>query len=154
MLSDLKHLRTLEYAGQPPVNVVDWTVMGAATPVKNREQYDSCWACATTSSPEGDEFIVTDNMSPLRSCNSCENQLCVAGDRFVAGLRQTQMLRSRRSTLTWDGVKTRRKTMATSRKRCTCTCRGVHCAGSSCTLRRASTGCGIFDASATWHVSG
>ena len=40
--------------------------MGAATPVKNREQYDSCWACATTSFPEVcDEFIVTDNMSPL-----------------------------------------------------------------------------------------
>ena len=27
-------------------------------------------------------------------------------------------------------------------------CRGVHCAGSSCVLRRASTGSGIFDATA------
>ena len=81
----------------------------------------------------------------MRSCNNCENQLCVAGDRFVAGSRQTQMLKLRRSTLTRDGVKTRCMTMATSRKRCTCTCRRVHWAGSNCTLRRASTGCGIFD---------
>ena len=58
------------------------------------------------------------------------------------------MPRSRRSTLTWDGVKTRRKTMATSSVRCTCTCRGVHCAGSSHNLRRASTGSGILVASA------
>ena len=26
-----------------PVNAVDWILMGAVTPVKNREQYDSCW---------------------------------------------------------------------------------------------------------------
>ena len=32
-----------EYFGQPPVNVVDWILKGAVTPVKNREQYDSCW---------------------------------------------------------------------------------------------------------------
>ena len=32
-----------EYVGQPPVNVVDWTLMGAVTPVKNREQCDSRW---------------------------------------------------------------------------------------------------------------
>ena len=25
------------------MNVVDWILMGAVTPVKNREQYDSCW---------------------------------------------------------------------------------------------------------------
>ena len=31
------------YVGQPPVNVVDWTLMGAVTPVKNREQCDSRW---------------------------------------------------------------------------------------------------------------
>ena len=41
VLSGLKHLRTHEYVGQPPVNVVDWTVMKAVTPVKNREQCDS-----------------------------------------------------------------------------------------------------------------
>ena len=39
-----KHLRNHEYIGQPPVNVVDWTVKGVVTPVKNREQRDSCWA--------------------------------------------------------------------------------------------------------------
>ena len=38
MLSDLKHLRNHEYVGQTPVNVVDWTVKGVVTPVKNREQ--------------------------------------------------------------------------------------------------------------------
>ena len=32
-----------EYVGQSPVNVVDWTLIGALTPVKNREQCDSCW---------------------------------------------------------------------------------------------------------------
>ena len=47
-----------------------------------------------------------------------------------------------------NGVKTRRKTMATSSVRCTCTCRGVRCAGSSYNLRRASTGSGILGASA------
>ena len=36
--SGLKHLRNHEYVGQPPVNVVDWTVKGVVTPVKNREQ--------------------------------------------------------------------------------------------------------------------
>ena len=36
MLSGLQHLRTHEYVGQPPLNVVEWTVMGAVTPVKNR----------------------------------------------------------------------------------------------------------------------
>ena len=38
VLSDLKHLVSHEYVGQPPVNVVDWTVKGVVTPVKNREQ--------------------------------------------------------------------------------------------------------------------
>ena len=28
VLSDLKHLRNHQYVGQPPVNVVDWTVKG------------------------------------------------------------------------------------------------------------------------------
>ena len=32
-----------EYVGQPLANVVDWTLMGAVIPVKNREQCDSCW---------------------------------------------------------------------------------------------------------------
>ena len=32
-----------EYVEQPPVNVVDWTLMGAVTPVKNREHCDSRW---------------------------------------------------------------------------------------------------------------
>ena len=41
MLSGLKHLRTHECVGQPLVNVVDWTEMGAVTPVKNRKQYHS-----------------------------------------------------------------------------------------------------------------
>ena len=56
VLSGLKHLRTHEYVGQPPVNVVDWTVMGAVTPVKNLEQCDSGWAVSTTSSLEGDGY--------------------------------------------------------------------------------------------------
>ena len=41
MLSGLQHLGTHEYVGQPPVNVVDWTVMGAVTTVKNRQQFDA-----------------------------------------------------------------------------------------------------------------
>ena len=65
VLSGLKHLRTHECVGQPLVNVVDWTVMRALTPVKDRKQHDLCRACATTSSLEGDGFIVTGNMSPL-----------------------------------------------------------------------------------------
>ena len=42
VLSGLKHLRNQEYVVYPPVNVVDWTAMKAVTPVKNREQCDSC----------------------------------------------------------------------------------------------------------------
>ena len=38
VLSDLKHLGCHEYVGQPPVNVMDWTIKGVVTPVKNREQ--------------------------------------------------------------------------------------------------------------------
>ena len=60
-----KHLRTHECVGQPLLNVVDWTVMRALMPVKDRKQHDWCRACATTSSLESDGFIVTGNMSPL-----------------------------------------------------------------------------------------
>ena len=38
MLSDLKHLGSHEYVGQPLVNVMHWTIKGVVTPVKNREQ--------------------------------------------------------------------------------------------------------------------
>ena len=65
VLSGLKHLGTHEYDGQPPVEVVDWTLMKAVTPVKNWERCDSC-------------------LSPfMRSRNSSEDQPCVTGDRFV-----------------------------------------------------------------------
>ena len=61
-MSGVKHLRTHEHVGKSLVDVVDWTVKGAVTPVKNREQCDSCWAFLTTSFLEGDGFIVTSNM--------------------------------------------------------------------------------------------
>ena len=89
MLSGLKHLRTHECVGQPHVNVVDWTAMAAVTPVKNREQYDSCWACATTSSFEGDGFIVTGNMSPL------SEQQPVNCDTVVSGCNGCLLSRQR-----------------------------------------------------------
>ena len=54
------------------MNVVDWTVKGVVTTVKNREQCDSCWVFSTTSFLKGDGFIVTGNMSP-----SSEQQLAV-----------------------------------------------------------------------------
>ena len=38
VLSDLKHLGSHEYVGQPSVNVMDWTIKGVVMPVKNREQ--------------------------------------------------------------------------------------------------------------------
>ena len=68
----LKHLRTHEYVGRLFVDAVDWTVKGAVTTVKNREQCDSCWALSTTISLKGDGVIVTVNMSP-----SSEQQLAV-----------------------------------------------------------------------------
>ena len=64
-----KHLRTHEYVGRL---FVGWTVKGAVTTVKNREQCDSCWVFSTTSFLKGDGFIVTGNMSP-----SSEQQLVV-----------------------------------------------------------------------------
>ena len=72
VLSGLKHLRTHEYVGRLLADAVDWTVKGVVTTVKNREQGDSWWAFSTTSSLEGDGFIVTGNMSP-----SSEQQLAV-----------------------------------------------------------------------------
>ena len=71
-VSGLKHLRTRECVGRQLVDAVFWTVNGAVTTVKNREQCDSCWASSTTSSLKGDGFIVTGNMSP-----SSEQQLAV-----------------------------------------------------------------------------
>ena len=96
MLSGLQHLRTHEYVGQPPVNVVDWTVMGAVTPVKNREQCDSCWA---TSSLEGDGFIFTGNM-----LLSSEQQLVATRSipLVTAGSWTTASLSTRRFPCSWE----------------------------------------------------
>ena len=55
-LSGLKHVRTPECVGQPLANVVDWTVKGVVTPVKNREQCDLCWAFSSTDSPNKPGF--------------------------------------------------------------------------------------------------
>ena len=57
-LIGLKPLRTHEYVGKSLVDVVDWTVKGAVTPVKNREQCDSCWAFLITSILEGSQRAV------------------------------------------------------------------------------------------------
>ena len=58
MLSGLKHSRKHECVGKPPVDAEDWTLKGAVTPVNNREQCDSCWACSTTSCLDGDKQLV------------------------------------------------------------------------------------------------
>ena len=77
------------------MNVVDWTVKGAVTTVKNREQCDSCWVFSTTSFLKGDGFIVIGNMSP-----SSEQQLAVtrsiplvtAGSWTTTSFRQEESL--------------------------------------------------------------
>ena len=98
-LSGLKHLRTHEYVGQLLVDSVDWTVKGPVTPVKNREQCDSCWSFSTTSSLQGDGFVVTGNMSP-----SSEQQLAATRSipLVTAGSWTTASLSTRRFPRSWE----------------------------------------------------
>ena len=55
------------------MDVVDWTLMKAVTPVKNWEQCDSCH----------DQMECPSLF--MRSCSSCQDQPCVTSDWFVAG---------------------------------------------------------------------
>ena len=107
------------------MNVVDWTVKEAVTPVKNREPCVeqtkrlsdlpvrwSWWALAMVPF----RFVVFQCPHDQIECpslsmssrSSCEDQPCVTGDRFVAGFAPSdcrrRVLRSRRSTLTRNGV--------------------------------------------------
>jgi C1A family cysteine protease len=46
------------FEGEVP-NDIDWTTMGAVTPVKNQAQCGSCWAFSSTGAAEGAYFIKT-----------------------------------------------------------------------------------------------
>ena len=51
--SDLKHLGTLEYVGQPLLEAVDWLKQCAVTHGKELGPCDSCWAVSTAEFLEG-----------------------------------------------------------------------------------------------------
>ena len=82
----------------------------------------------------------------------CEDQPCVTGDWFVAGFAHQVTANAGAEVEAFpanaEWFKARRMMMATSSIHCTCTCRGVHLAGSRYISRHTSTGSGILGASA------
>lgn len=71
---------------------IDWSELGAVTPIKNQEQCGSCWAFSTTGSVEGAYYIATKHLISLSeqqlvSCdkidNGCEGGLMDNGFKFA-----------------------------------------------------------------------
>merc|ERR1719498_158153 len=71
---------------------IDWSELGAVTPIKNQEQCGSCWAFSTTGSVEGAYYIATKHLISLSeqqlvSCDKidhgCEGGLMDNGFKFA-----------------------------------------------------------------------